>query len=62
MKDVGIEPSVIHFTTLIDGLSRAGNLEACKYSHEMVDVVCYTLMITGYVVAGEVEKAKEMFK
>ncbi|CAN6898971.1 unnamed protein product [Brassica oleracea] len=47
MKDVGIEPSVIHFTTLIDGLSRAGNLEACKYSHEMVDVVCYTLMITG---------------
>ncbi|CAN7095491.1 unnamed protein product, partial [Brassica rapa subsp. narinosa] len=49
MKDVGIEPSVIHFTTLIDGLSRAGNLEACKYSHEMVDVVCYTLMITGYV-------------
>uniref|UniRef100_A0A0D3DUI2 F-box domain-containing protein n=1 Tax=Brassica oleracea var. oleracea TaxID=109376 RepID=A0A0D3DUI2_BRAOL len=32
---------------MYDGLSRAGNLEACKYSHEMVDVVCYTLMITG---------------
>ncbi|KAH0865406.1 hypothetical protein HID58_082617 [Brassica napus] len=34
---------------MYDGLSRAGNLEACKYSHEMVDVVCYTLMITGFV-------------
>ncbi|KAF3495939.1 hypothetical protein DY000_02056686 [Brassica cretica] len=38
---------------MYDGLSRAGNLEACKYFHEMVDVGCYTLMITGYVVAGE---------
>ncbi|KAL8095984.1 hypothetical protein AgCh_037093 [Apium graveolens] len=31
MKEVGIEASVLHFTTLIDGLSRAGNLHACKY-------------------------------
>ncbi|CAA0387563.1 unnamed protein product [Arabidopsis thaliana] len=68
MKEVGIDPSVLHYTTLIDGLSRAGNLEACKYFlDEMVkagsrpDVVCYTV-ITGYVVSGELEKAKEMFR
>ncbi|CAE6076843.1 unnamed protein product [Arabidopsis arenosa] len=69
MKEVGIDPSVLHYTTLIDGLSRTGNLEACKYFlDEMVkvgcrpDVVCYTVMITGYVVSGELEKAKEMFR
>jgi pentatricopeptide repeat protein len=30
MKEVGIDPSVLHYTTLIDGLSRAGNLEASR--------------------------------
>ncbi|KAL8508409.1 hypothetical protein ACS0TY_018863 [Phlomoides rotata] len=60
--------TVLHFTTLIDGLSRAGNLEACQYFFdEMVkqgcvpDVVSYTVMITGYVVAGQVDKAREIF-
>ncbi|KAF5480403.1 hypothetical protein F2P56_001156 [Juglans regia] len=68
MKEVGFDPSVLHFTTLIDGLSRAGNLDACNYFFtEMIkngctpDVVCYTVMITGYIVAGEFEKAQEMF-
>ncbi|XP_042970850.1 pentatricopeptide repeat-containing protein At1g55630-like isoform X2 [Carya illinoinensis] len=68
MKEVGFDPSVLHFTTLIDGLSRAGNLDACIYFFtEMIkngctpDVVCYTVMITGYIVAGEFEKAQEMF-
>ena len=31
MKEVGCDPSVLHFITLIDGFSQAGNLEACKY-------------------------------
>ncbi|CAL9005632.1 unnamed protein product [Prunus brigantina] len=50
MKKVGFDPSVLHFTTLIDGLSRAENLDACKYffdemiKHECLpDVVCYAL-------------------
>ena len=34
MRDVGCEPSVLHFTNLMDGLSRAGNLEACKYFYD----------------------------
>ncbi|KAM1142069.1 hypothetical protein ACFX19_042649 [Malus domestica] len=29
MKEEGFGPSVLHFTTLIDGLSRAGNMDAC---------------------------------
>ncbi|GMP84095.1 hypothetical protein CsSME_00037760 [Camellia sinensis var. sinensis] len=68
MKEVGCDPSVLHFTTLIDGLSRAGNLDACKYFFDemikhgcMPDVVCYTVMITGYIVAGELEKAQGFF-
>lgn len=68
MKDVGFHVTVLHFTTLIDGLSRAGNLDACKYFFdEMIkngcvpDVVCYTVMITGHIVAGKLEKAQEMF-
>ncbi|CAH9146526.1 unnamed protein product [Cuscuta epithymum] len=69
MKEVGCNPSILHFTTLIDGLSRAGNLDACKYFfEEMVtqggcfpDVVCYTVMITAYVVADEFCKAEELF-
>ncbi|BFG21081.1 hypothetical protein CerSpe_073550 [Prunus speciosa] len=55
MKEVGFDPSVLYFTTLIDGLSRAENLDACKYffdgmiKHECLpDVVCYNVMITGY--------------
>ncbi|KAM2281663.1 hypothetical protein ACFX1S_042228 [Malus domestica] len=28
MKEEGFDPSVLHFTTLIDGLSRAGNMDA----------------------------------
>ncbi|VVA29219.1 PREDICTED: pentatricopeptide [Prunus dulcis] len=50
MKEMGFDPSVLHFTTLIDGLSRAENLDACKnFFDEMIkheclpDVVCYTL-------------------
>ncbi|KAL6127122.1 hypothetical protein ACLB2K_075165 [Fragaria x ananassa] len=53
---------------VLDGLSRAGNMEACKYFFdEMIkydclpDVVCYTVMITGYIVAGELENALELF-
>ncbi|KAL3630613.1 hypothetical protein CASFOL_023597 [Castilleja foliolosa] len=67
MKGVGVDPTVLHFTTLIDGLSRAGNLEACEYFSEMIkrgcgpDVVCYTVMITGYVVSGRFDRACEMF-
>ncbi|KAF2320387.1 hypothetical protein GH714_027361 [Hevea brasiliensis] len=68
MKDVGFDPNVLHFTTLIDGLSRAGNLDACKYFFEEMikngckpDVVCYTVMITGYIMAGELEKAQALF-
>ncbi|KAL6321631.1 hypothetical protein AAG906_025463 [Vitis piasezkii] len=69
MKEVGFDPSVLHFTTLIDGLSRAGNLDACKYFFDemiklgcMPDVVCYTVMITGYIVAGELEMAQGLFE
>ncbi|KAM1676493.1 hypothetical protein EV1_041555 [Malus domestica] len=29
MEEEGFDPSVLHFTTLIDGLSRAGNTDAC---------------------------------
>ncbi|XP_060675653.1 pentatricopeptide repeat-containing protein At3g60050 [Ziziphus jujuba] len=69
MKEKGFEPNVLHFTSLIDGLSRAGNLAACEeilnlminQSNCMPDVVCYTVMITGYVAAGELEKAQTMF-
>ncbi|GER50996.1 pentatricopeptide repeat-containing protein [Striga asiatica] len=69
MKEAGVQPGVLHFTTLIDGLSRAGNLEACEYFlNEMMtkhgclpDVVCYTVMITGYVVSGNFDSAQKMF-
>lgn len=69
MRETGIEPTVLHFTTLIDGFSRAGKLDACQYFFNemkkngcMPDVVAYTVMITGYVVAHELEKAQEMFE
>ncbi|KAJ3682182.1 hypothetical protein LUZ60_014755 [Juncus effusus] len=68
MSDVGFEPSVLHFTNLIDGLSRAGNLDACKYFFdEMIkkgmepDIVCYTVMITSYSLAGQFEDAHKLF-
>lgn len=66
VKEVGFYPSVLHFTTLMDGLSRAGNLDACQYFFDemikrgcMPDAVCFTVMITGYVVAEELEKARD---
>ncbi|KAI5343950.1 hypothetical protein L3X38_011826 [Prunus dulcis] len=77
MKEMGFDPSVLHFTTLIDGLSRAENLDACKnFFDEMIkheclpDVVCYTLlnvftynaMICGVCMAGKLEEACFMLK
>ncbi|CAI0403363.1 unnamed protein product [Linum tenue] len=68
LHEEGIGPCVLHYTTLIDGLSRAGNLQACEgFLDEMKkngclpDVVCYTVIITAYVMAGEFEKAQAMF-
>lgn len=69
MKERGIEPKVLHFTSLIDGLSREGHLDACEEVFNsmineyncMPDVVCYTVMVTGYVAVGELEKAQAMF-
>lgn len=68
MKDAGIVPNVVHFTSLIDGLSRAGNMDASQhFFNEMIklgcfpDVACYTVMITGYIAAGNLEKARELF-
>ncbi|CAN0891726.1 Pentatricopeptide repeat-containing protein At3g60050 [Linum grandiflorum] len=68
LHDEGIDPCVLHYTTLIDGLSRAGNIEACEWFFDEMttsgcypDVVCYTVVITGYVVAGEFEKARALF-
>ncbi|XP_073286146.1 pentatricopeptide repeat-containing protein At1g55630-like [Primulina huaijiensis] len=64
----GVDPSVLQFTTLIDGLRRAGNMDACLYFFDEMmkhvcrpDVVTYTVVITGYVVAGELDKARKMF-
>jgi pentatricopeptide repeat protein len=69
MKEAGIDPTILHYTTLIDGLSWAGNLLGWQYFFDemiksgcMPDVVCYTVMITGYIMAGELEKAQEMFE
>ncbi|CAI0403350.1 unnamed protein product [Linum tenue] len=68
LHEEGIGPCVLHYTTLIDGLSRAGNLQACEgFLDEMKkngclpDVVCYTVIITAYVMAGEFEKSQAMF-
>ncbi|KAE8733927.1 Copper transport protein family [Hibiscus syriacus] len=51
MKEEGLSPGVLYFTTLIDGMSRAGNTDSCKYFFDemikngfMPDVVCYTRM------------------
>ncbi|CAN6298861.1 unnamed protein product [Urochloa humidicola] len=67
----GLTPDLHTYNLLLhvlDGLGRAGNLEACKYFFdEMVkkgcepDVVCYTVMITSYVAAGEFEEAQRFF-
>ncbi|KAF0928844.1 hypothetical protein E2562_010702 [Oryza meyeriana var. granulata] len=67
----GLAPDLYTYNLLLhvlDGLSRAGNLEACKYFFdEMIkkgcqpDVVCYTVMITGYVAAGEFDEAQKFF-
>ncbi|RCV42215.1 hypothetical protein SETIT_9G198700v2 [Setaria italica] len=67
----GLTPDLHTYNLLLhvlDGLGRAGNLEACKYFFdEMVkkgcepDVVCYTVMITSYVAAGKFEEAQRFF-
>ncbi|PNT11045.1 hypothetical protein POPTR_012G141400v4 [Populus trichocarpa] len=69
LHEAGIDPTILHYTTLIDGLSWAGNLLGWQYFFDemiktgcMPDVVCYTVMITGYIMAGELEKAQEMFE
>ncbi|CAN6317917.1 unnamed protein product [Urochloa humidicola] len=67
----GLMPDLHTYNLLLhvlDGLGRAGNLEACKYFFdEMVkkgcepDVVCYTVMIASYVAAGEFDEAQRFF-
>ena len=52
MKEACIDPTVLHYT-FFDEMIKTG----C-----MPDVVCYTVMITGYIMAGELEKAQEMFE
>ncbi|KAJ1294915.1 hypothetical protein BS78_01G182800 [Paspalum vaginatum] len=72
MEKNGLTPDLHTYNLLLhvlDGLGRAGNLEACKYFFdEMIkkgcepDVVCYTVMITSYVAAGEFDKAQMLFE
>ncbi|CAB4268923.1 unnamed protein product [Prunus armeniaca] len=78
MKEVGFDLSVLHFTTLIDGLSRAENLDACKAAGELekaqgvfdemitngqlLNVFTYNAMICGVCMAGKLEEACSMLK
>jgi len=59
MKEAGTDPTVLHYTTLIDGLSWAGNLLGCQYFFDemiktgcMPDVVCYTVMTDHRIYNG----------
>ncbi|KAH0884519.1 hypothetical protein HID58_060615 [Brassica napus] len=69
MKEVGIEPSVIHFTTLIDGYVISGELEKAKemFSEmtskgQLPNVFTYNAMIRGLCMAGEFREACWMLK
>ncbi|CAH1445567.1 unnamed protein product [Lactuca virosa] len=75
MKEAGIEPNVLHFTNLIDALSRAGNMDAWgqfEKAEEMFsdmfdngkipNVYTYNTMIRGLCMAGKFEYACLMLK
>lgn len=68
VNKVGLALRIGHFTLLLDGLSKARNLDACRVVFGkmirngcMHDVVSYTIMITTYMVSGEVDNAVKLF-
>ncbi|KAL8105157.1 hypothetical protein AgCh_029088 [Apium graveolens] len=73
MKEVGTDASVLHFTTLIDGMSRAGNLDTRagdnqKYFTKMIvkghvpNVFTYNSMIRVLCMAGMFKEACMMLE
>ncbi|CAD5326314.1 unnamed protein product [Arabidopsis thaliana] len=69
MKEVGIDPSVLHYTTLIDGYVVSGELDKAKemfremtVKGQLPNVFTYNSMIRGLCMAGEFREACWLLK
>lgn len=65
MIESGVNPGVQSFTMLIDGLSKAGDIEQAvkvfKAMKAVPNVVTYTTLVNGLAKAGRLEEACEIF-
>lgn len=69
MIDKGMHPNRYHFTSLMDGFTRAGNIQAAEQVMRSAkaagfepDVVMWTVLISGYGRKGEPELAMRAFR